>query len=222
MNMPGFTAHNSLCRSNQHYISGFFSSWSPPRTVVPTVLPYDPSDPGECHVTCDECSHNCMGTCHNTCYPGTYPGSCCDSTETCCSGKCVNTKSDPANCGACGNVCSGGMTCINGVCRCPPGKTLCGNDCVDLSSDRHHCGACGTTCPTDQMCCSGTCGGALCGDGCCPKGQSCCGGGCCPKGQFCCAGGCCQKGTTCCNTTLNGWECCPNNCQELFGVTFCT
>src|SRR5262252_8462565 len=92
MTMPGFTAHNSLCRSSQHYISGFFSSWSPPGTVVPSVKPYDPDDGGDCHVTCGQCSHNCMTTCQNSCYPDDAPYSqpCCDSTETCCSGKCIN------------------------------------------------------------------------------------------------------------------------------------
>jgi len=202
MTMPGFTAHNSLCRSSQHYISGFFSSWSPPGTVVPSVKPYDPDDGGDCHVTCGQCSHNCMTTCQNSCYPDDAPYSqpCCDSTETCCSGKCINTKSDTANCGACGNVCTNGNTCSNGVCRCL--QTLCGKDCVDLSSDRYNCGACGIRCPIGQFCCSGTCSDTYCGEGCCPK------------------------GTQCCNTTLYGWNCCPNKCNhiELFGVsyTYCT
>jgi hypothetical protein len=221
MNMPGFTAHNSLCRSNQHYISGFFSSWSPAGTVVPTFS-FPQGGGGDCHETCDECSYNCMKTCHDTCRQEPYQKPCCDSTETCCSGKCVNSKSDSVNCGACGNVCTNGKTCSNGVCSCRSGYKLCGNDCVDLSFDAHNCGACGRTCASGrccggkccaaEFCCGDTCGGTLCNDGtCCPKGESCCAG-----------GGCCPEGQPCCNTTFEGPVCCDHSCNQLFGVTYCT
>jgi hypothetical protein len=34
---------------------------------------------------------------------------------------CVDTASDPHNCGACGNACHQGMICVQGRCGPPPG-----------------------------------------------------------------------------------------------------
>jgi hypothetical protein len=39
-----------------------------------------------------------------------------DLNQTCCSGKCVTLKHDPANCGACGRSCPPGQRCDFGVC----------------------------------------------------------------------------------------------------------
>jgi hypothetical protein len=52
----------------------------------------------------------------------------CSSSACCGSGVsafCKDLKTDPANCGTCGHACSGGMTCINGACGCPPDKFVC-------------------------------------------------------------------------------------------------
>lgn len=35
MNTPGFTAHDSLYRSNQHYAIGLISSWFSPAMAMP-------------------------------------------------------------------------------------------------------------------------------------------------------------------------------------------
>src|SRR5260221_7452254 len=67
----------------------------------------------------------------------------CRPGLTLCHGKCVNTKTDPKNCGVCGTMCVSGV-CFNGLC-CPPGTINCNNSCCD--------GTClnGTTCfPTGQ------------------------------------------------------------------------
>lgn len=47
--------------------------------------------------------------------------------ESCCADKCVNKNGDPRNCGSCGNVCSDGQKCVNGVCSddCPSGLKRC-------------------------------------------------------------------------------------------------
>ncbi len=36
---------------------------------------------------------------------------------------CTNRRSDPSNCGACGNACEFGEVCRKGECRCPSGVT---------------------------------------------------------------------------------------------------
>jgi len=91
---------------------------------------------------------------------------------------CVDLKTDPKNCGSCGNVCEGANTsCEAGKCVCPsgggtqccdPGKTFCPNvGCVDLSHGifnpdgygTDYCGAC------DDRCVNGS--GASCVQGKC-------------------------------------------------------
>jgi hypothetical protein len=43
----------------------------------------------------------------------------CAAPTTDCSGMCVDTVTDSANCGACGTVCSGGRSCTTSACTCP-------------------------------------------------------------------------------------------------------
>ena len=64
---------------------------------------------------------------------------------------------DNANCGACGNVCTGkNGTCVGGVCS-PCDGAVCGNACVWLDKDHDNCGACGNACGADQCCVSSQC-----------------------------------------------------------------
>jgi hypothetical protein len=185
MNTPGFTAHESLYRSNRHYVTALASSWNPPAAVV-AAFKVPPN--GECHKTCGACSNNCQRTCQNSCLPTPTVESCCGSGETCCSGDCVTTASDSANCGSCGHACPSGKVCSHGVCGCPSGLTECGGKCVDLGYDPLNCGSCGTKCTGSSICCGGTCGGTICSDGgCCPKGQPCCNT---PLGIYCCSNQC--------------------------------
>ena len=51
----------------------------------------------------------------NCCWPG--------ATKVC-NGKCVDTRTDNANCGGCGTVCTPPLTCVNGMCSCPPGTRV--------------------------------------------------------------------------------------------------
>lgn len=87
-----------------------------------------------------------------------------------CSGQCVDTISDPNNCGGCGQACPPGEICTftgwpptdihcqcgdtGGSCGAPP-KACCEDACVDLDFDNENCGACGNELPAGQVCCFG-------------------------------------------------------------------
>ena len=224
MNTPGFTAHNSLYQSNRHYVAGLISSWSRSATVVPHLrapIKFPQGDGGDCHENCGPCSDNCMQSCVNTCYGDAppYPKDCCLSTETCCSGKCINTTSDKNNCGACGQVCSGDY-CRNGICwACEAGFTLCGDKCVDTTSDRTNCGACGKVCGNQSICYDGACMKCLgkstrCGNECTDLTSDANNCGACGVG---CSTGICSQ-SVCSTKCGNGY--CPVNKVCLFGE-FC-
>ncbi|TVR02521.1 MAG: hypothetical protein EA398_07245 [Deltaproteobacteria bacterium] len=130
-----------------------------------------------------------------------------------CAGQ-TSTQTDPANCGTCGNVCTGGQSCSEGSCSCSSGQILCGGQCVDPNP----CGGCGPltgpvgqacgTCSSGTLQCSGsgtsantTCQGEIslvnnnencgaCGNA-CTGGTVCSGTSCiCPTGQRLCNGTC--------------------------------
>jgi hypothetical protein len=82
-----------------------------------------------------------------------------------CRGVCIDTLSDPNNCGACGRICAAGTFCCDGWCAdpavnapgcCPPNLS-CGASCTSPFSDPGNCGACGNVCGADQDCCAGQC-----------------------------------------------------------------
>ena len=78
----------------------------------------------------------------------------CGLPSAICGGTCRDLTSDPANCGACGTVCTGANTsCSRGRCvrtgTCDPGLFYCAtpnHTCVDLQSDPANCGACNRAC----------------------------------------------------------------------------
>ena len=83
----------------------------------------------------------------------------CLGANTFCGGTCVSLAGDPLNCGACGNVCSGDLPCVDASCHCPdPETSPCAHrGCANLHIDPMNCGACGRTCALGQSCESGTC-----------------------------------------------------------------
>jgi hypothetical protein len=83
----------------------------------------------------------------------------CGPDEMSCDGVCVNTLSDNANCGTCGNACAASQVCGNGTCAasCPIDQMECGGVCADLQSDAAHCGACGMACSNGDICVFGGC-----------------------------------------------------------------
>ncbi len=105
-----------------------------------------------------------LGALALSCSSGNCPG----HFKTC-GNVCVDIYTDAANCGACGNACTGGNVCANGTCTqsCPVGETACGASCRDLQTDVASCGACGKACGPGQSCNAGVCG--------CPPGMPVCG-----------------------------------------------
>lgn len=130
---------------------------------------------------------------------------CCD--KQCCKDTCVDTQSDPYNCGSCGLQCKPGERCDKGECKlsCPTTAPKCGppeketccalsccNDaCIDIQNDRNHCGACGRQCPSGFRCSGGQCILS------CPASAPQCGA---PGQETCCALNCCNNA---CVDTLN-------------------
>ena len=87
--------------------------------------------------TADVCAN---GTCT---HPALADGTACPG-GACCGGRCVDLKTDAANCGACGRVCGAGRGC-------------CAGRCVRLARDERNCGACGRRCRNGKRCRDGQC-----------------------------------------------------------------
>lgn len=70
----------------------------------------------------------------------------CTSQQTACGAKCVDTSSDPDNCGSCGNSCNGG-SCYNGAC-----ESSNGGSCSSCQANANI-----TTCSSSYNACTGEC-----------------------------------------------------------------
>ncbi len=139
------------------------------------------------------------------------------SCSAMCEGQCVDTASDPLNCGGCGIPCAAGLVCSLGQCQkgCAPGLTACGGACVDITGSAAHCGSCTNACPAGQDCWQSACR--------CPTGQASCDGGACQDvfsdTQNC--GTChnvCAVGQTCATgecTCPDGQDVCDNACTDM-------
>lgn len=137
-------------------------------------------------------------------------------------GACVDTKSNGANCGVCGNMCGVGMVCNNGACTnsCGPLKK-CGSSCVDTSTNADHCGGCDMPCPDGASCAASAClcpmGTTVCGGACLDTtsdptncggcGVTCTGGAACENGNCLCPGGGVSCDGACVDTQAD-----PTNC----------
>jgi hypothetical protein len=89
---------------------------------------------------------------------GEVKGGACEVPMATCSETCVDTLTDPLNCGACGRACASDETCAAGQCtlQCNGGTTSCSGACVNTKNDPAHCGGCDRPCASG-MCSNGTC-----------------------------------------------------------------
>ena len=169
MRVPGFTAHDSLYRSNRRYAEGSVSSWSPPEVALPAL----PIGGGGCNPVCLGCK-GCGEECFNPCTGVSFSRVCnCPVGNTCCGwnpetggGRCTDLSSDLQSCGSCFHACPPGNHCSDYLC-CPPGQdnaggiccpsgqglTNCDGVCVNLSNDLNNCGACGQECLGEPVQC---------------------------------------------------------------------
>jgi hypothetical protein len=234
-------ACGKACAAGSACVAGSCKTQCAPNEKVCTT------DGGAYCANTDDDNLNCGG-CGVACPHGQVcsGGACstsCQSNETLCgsdggadasSPYCANTRTDQANCGACGNACPAGQVCSAGQCStsCQPNETLCGSDggadaaspyCANTQTDQANCGGCGNACPAGQACSAGQCattcqpnetqcspdGGASYCANTSTDGQNCgtCGNAC-PAGQVCSKGGC----STVCAT---GLAVCGNQCIDL-------
>ncbi|HVU00601.1 MAG TPA: kelch repeat-containing protein [Polyangiaceae bacterium] len=168
----------------------------------------DPKHCGSCTKSCSAAAPSCDG---KTCGVGC-------GTGTACGASCVDTKTDPLNCGGCGNAVGKNRICVAGKPACASGFIDCdgvASDCeTNSQTDANHCGVCGTACKPGAVCSAGACtcspatpndcGGACrqcCSDAQCSDGNSCtadtCAGGVCISGTVCAGGGKCCAGAGC-------------------------
>lgn len=68
-----------------------------------------------------DCNGTCIEVCPSDqeCQPDAGQCGCRDPSLTLCDRVCVDTQSDEANCGACGNACDDGASCNGGACAAP-------------------------------------------------------------------------------------------------------
>lgn len=148
--------------------------------------------------------------------------------------RCVDTSSDPYNCGGCGAgpgaltgvTCGLQEACVAGVCQplaCPSGQVACEHACVDPNTDPAHCGECFNFCYEQDQCLSGICtplscgtGGIACEHQCLPESDQYCGGcySSCYDGRTCQDGTCvCPSGLTECSFSCTDLNSDPYNCN---------
>lgn len=106
---------------------------------------------------CASCSPSTSDSCSaGTCTCGAAAE--CTAGKKCCGAGCIDTASDPTNCGVCGKACGTDQLCVGGTCKCDaakpatscsPGNRCCGGPitgCSNVCLDNKNCGGCGITC----------------------------------------------------------------------------
>jgi hypothetical protein len=151
--------------------------------------PCETCQDGACTTSCSACEgcvaeNDPVGGVTFRCAPVQCPTPLVLNAETCececppenlCGGTCVDSQTDPHNCGSCGNVCGFQAVCQGGTCVCPEGLASCPDgSCVDCAGLM-----CAPNSSGGRACCGPTeiCNGVCCHPGsgeryCCPNGCS--------------------------------------------------
>ena len=133
-------------------------------------LTSDPLHCGACGNACPAGQDCVDGACATGSGTGPTQTACAEG-QLVCGGVCVDGCCNNDHCGACGNACTGVLTCFEGQCDCPSGnccaegETLCGDTCVATCCGNANCGACGNACGAGLTCFEGVCD---CPSGNCP------------------------------------------------------
>lgn len=83
----------------------------------------------------------------------------CGQGQSYCDETCIDTTSDPNNCGGCGVTCpSWNSQCIDSRCVCDnESYSYCNGFCIDTQYDPQNCGGCGIVCEEGSSCDKGEC-----------------------------------------------------------------
>jgi hypothetical protein len=104
-------------------------------------------------------AEKCNGVCckdNEACTGGVCTA--CPGSQLLCGAACLDTSSDPLNCGACDAPCDATSTCSSGTCNaCGAGMLACNNTCTETQTDENNCGMCGKVCDTGIECVAGKC-----------------------------------------------------------------
>lgn len=158
----------------------------------------------------------------------------CASGLTACGMSCVNTRSEFAHCGACGNTCRSGQYCANSACQQLP--TTCTQTAGSCPAS-HYCD------PRNSQCVFGCQTNSNCGNGqicdtsrnlcTCPANTNACGGSCVPADTITACGSRClncagvANATPSCTagvcdfTCVAGYHRCGNQCVSNFATATC-
>ena len=147
----------------------------------------DPKNCGFCTNVCGGVAHGTSGCTGGVCGIGSCDADYRDCRNGLSDGCETNIKTDPNNCGFCGNVCptpaNGYAVCTSGVCglgACVGAFRDCNGNPIDgcevnTALDTGNCGACGNGCPAPAHATAG-CALGLCGIGRCAPGYEDCNG----------------------------------------------
>ena len=144
----------------------------------------------------------------------------CSAPTESCGGACVDTLSDPDNCGECGRACAASEVCDAGECAasCSGGRSECTRSCVDLQTDALHCGDCTEQCEPGGSCVAADCIDS-CNDSCVRDREICASGTCeCRSGFTSCNGACVDLATDpqhcgACDRDCGGDPCGASDCR---------
>lgn len=114
---------------------------------------------------CDGLDHNCDGVV-DSCPAGMTCGNngmcvaACPSGQTLCNGTCVDTSTDPSNCGTCNSTCSASSvcvtaTCVNGTCQhvnAPAGVACAPSTCSGGTMTSYVCNGAGVCSGVSSSC----------------------------------------------------------------------